>query len=97
MIWGYRWLKEGFLLQKLPPEKASIKATAGLGFYFGGVGLALLSAVVVTLLIHFLSSPLGLSLAYALGFLIFLPPVYLLGLKKGRPIHLAFKKYFLTD
>lgn len=97
VVWGYRWLKEGFLLQKLPPEKASARAAAGVGFYFAGVGMALLSAAVVTLLIHFLSSPLGLPLAYALGFLIFLPPVYLLGLKKGRPLHLAFKKYFLTD
>lgn len=97
VIWGYRWLREGFLLQNLPPEKASKRAMAGVGFYFAGVGLALLSAVVVTLLIHFLSPSLGLPLAYVLGFLIFLPPVYWLGWRKGRPLHRAFQKYFLTD
>lgn len=96
VLWGHRWLKEGYLLEKLPPEKASSRATAGVGFYFAGVGLALLSAAFVTALIHLFSTSLSLPLSYVLGLLVF-SLLSLPLLKKGGPIHRAFKRYFRTD
>ncbi len=97
VIWGYLWLREGFSLHGLSQEKASAKAAAGVGSYLAGVGIALVSAGVVTALIHLFSPHLWLPLSYALGFLVFLLPSYLLALKKGRPLHRVFQKYFLTD
>jgi hypothetical protein len=97
VLWGHRWLREGYQLEKLPPEKAHRLATAGVGFYFAGVGVALLSAGLVTALIQGFSTLLWPPLSILLGLLVFFLLAYPLILRKGRPLHLAFRKYLRTD
>lgn len=97
VLWGYRWLREGYQLEKLPPEKAKRLATAGVGFYLAGVGLTFLSAALVTALIQGLSTLLWLPLSVLLGFLVFLLLLYPLALRKEAPLRSAFRKYLRTD
>jgi hypothetical protein len=75
-----------------PGGDGDIAVAAGVGFYFAGVGVALLSAGIVTALLQGFSTPLWLPLSILLGFLVFFLLAYPLILRKGRPLHLAFRK-----
>jgi hypothetical protein len=59
--------------------------------------VALLSAGLVTALLQGFSTPLWLPLSILLGLLVFFLLAYPLILRKGRPLHLAFRKYLRTD
>jgi hypothetical protein len=74
-----------------------IAVAAGVGFYFAGVGVALLSAGIVTALLQGFSTLPWPPLGVLLGFLVFFLLAYPLILRKGRPLHLAFRKYLRTD
>jgi hypothetical protein len=68
-----------------PPEKAHRLATAGVGFYFAGVGLTLLLAVLITVFIQGLSTLLPLPLSTLLGFLVFFLLLYPWSSGRRRP------------